>query len=78
MAGMGFDFIGFYLSYHLVVASSLSLDMGFFFFFGVFQCSLDGCSTASWDFGVLSGADEFVSSHSAILNWKNYLLLFKI
>ena len=31
MAGMGFDFIGLHLSYHLVVASSLSLDAGYLF-----------------------------------------------
>ena len=35
------------------------------------QCPLvDGCSTASYSFGGLTGKDEGTSFYSAILNWK--------
>ena len=54
-------------SYRLVVASPLSLDVGYLFL-GRFQHPpIDGCPTASCDFGVLEGADELISFYSAIL-----------
>ena len=37
--------------------------------FGRFQCSVDGRSTASCNFGALAGGDERTSFYSAILNW---------
>ena len=57
LAGMGFDFIVLHPSYHLVTASSLSLDMRYlFFFFGGFQHPpVGGFSTVCWNFGVLAG-----------------------
>ena len=64
---MGFDFI--VIVYHLLSCC------GFFFvfgcgvsYFGGFQCPpVDGCSTASCNFGVLTGGDECASFYSAIL-----------
>ena len=64
---MGFDFI--------MVTLLLQSRCGFFFvfgrgisFIGGFQCPpVDGCSTASCNFGVLTGGDECASFYSAIL-----------
>ena len=40
-------------------------------FIGEFQCPpVNGCSTASCDFGALAGGDEHTSFYSAILNQK--------
>ena len=69
--GMGFDFIVIepFLSCCLAAASSLSLDIGYLFFVR-FQCpAVDGCSTASCNFGALSGGDEHTSFYSTIFNW---------
>ena len=64
---MGFDFIVIAPSNCLVAAFPLSLDMGYLY--GGFQCSpVDGCSTASFNFGVLIGGDEHMFFYSAILN----------
>ena len=67
---MRFDFI---LIVHL-----LPSFCGFFVFghgisfFGGFQhSSVNGCSRAGCDFGVLAGGYECVSFYSAILNWKS-------
>ena len=65
---MGFDFI--------MIASLLPSDWGFFFvfgrgvsFFGGFQHPpVDGCSTASCNFGALAGGDARTSFYFAILN----------
>jgi len=65
---MGFDFI--------VIAPLLPSCCSFFFVFGHevsfvggFQCPpVDGYSTASCNFGVLAGVDEYTSFYSAILN----------
>ena len=48
---------------------SFALEHGvFFFFFGGIQNSpVDGCSAASCNFGVLPGEDEHTSFHSTIL-----------
>ena len=62
LVSMGFDFN----SYHLV-ASRLSLDMGYLFFGGFQHPPMDGCSAASCNFGVLAGADENTSFCSTIL-----------
>ena len=60
-------------SYHLPGASSLPLDVSFF---GVIQhSSVDSCSTASSNFGVLTGEDEHRSFYSTILYSKLPLLL---
>ena len=64
---MGFDFI--------VIVSHLLSCCSFFFVFGCgvsyfvgFQCPpVDGCSTASCNFVVLTGGDECASFYSAIL-----------
>ena len=63
MAGMGFDFIGLHLSYHLVVA----LNVGYLFFSSFQHPPVDGCSTASFHFGVLKGEDEYTSFYYTIL-----------
>ena len=69
--GMGFYFIVIHPSYCLAVASSLSLNVRYFF--GGFQCSpVNGCSTASCNFGALAGGDECTSFYSAILNQKQW------
>ena len=68
--GMGFDFI--------MIALLLQSCCGFFFVFGCrvsflgrFQSPpVDGCSTASCDFGALAGGGECMTFYSAILNWK--------
>ena len=63
---MGFDFI--------VIVPLLLSYCSFFFvfgrgvsFFGGFQCPVNDCSTASCDFGALTG-EECTSFYSAILN----------
>ena len=73
MDGMGFGFI-------MIVALLLSHCSSFFvfghgvFLFNGFQCpSVDGCSTASCNFGVFGGGEECVSFYSAILNRKPHL-----
>ena len=68
LAGMGFDLI--------MIVPFLPSCRGFFF---VFACELssfgpqrppvNGCSTASCNFGALAGGDELTSFYSAILNW---------
>ena len=70
--GVGFDFIMIvpFLPSH---CDFLFLQVGhLFFFFGRFQCPVDGCSIASCDFGAFSGGDEYMSFYSAILNWKHH------
>ena len=59
-------------SYSLLVASPLSLDVGylfyFYFFSGVSQHPpVDVCSAARCDFGVLAGEDENTSFYSTTL-----------
>ena len=54
-------------SYHLVGASPLPLDMGYFFFFSGTQHFVNGCSAVSCNFGVLNGEDKHTSFYSAIL-----------
>ena len=69
LAGMGLDFI-------MIVPLLLSC-CGFFFVFGCrvpfldgfWHPPMDGCSTASCDFGALTGGDEHTVFYSAILNW---------
>ena len=55
-----------HLSYCLIEASSLSLDMGYLFFCGFQHPSFDGGSIASCDFGTLSG------------RWTDVLLLYSL
>ena len=58
-------------SYHLVMASSLSLDIGLCFF-GGFQCPhVNDCSTDRSNSGALARGDEHTFFCSAILNWKS-------
>ena len=59
-------------SYCLLVASPLSLDVGYLFYFYVFSDvfqhpPVDICSAARCDFGVLAGEDEHTSFYSTIL-----------
>ena len=62
------------LSYHLTVASPLSLDVGHLF--GEFQCLLvDDCSAVSCDSGALARGSERTSFYSAILN-PRWILLY--
>jgi len=53
-------------SYYLTEASSCVL-MGVYFFGGFQRPSVNGCSTASCDFGVLTGGNECTAFYSAIL-----------
>ena len=53
-------------SYYLTEASSC-LWMGISFFGGFQRPSVNGYSTASWDFGVLTGGNERTSFYSTIL-----------
>ena len=56
---------------HLPVTSSLSLDMGYFFFFGGLQHPLAyDCSTANCNFVEFTRSDERTSFYSAILKQK--------
>ena len=60
-----------YSSFHLAVVSSLSLDVGYLFFWGggVSQHPpVNGCSTAGCNFCALTG-DEYVSFYADIFNW---------
>ena len=57
-------------SYCLAEASSLSLDVEHLFFGGLQHPPIDGCSTASCNFGALIGGGEYMSFYSAILIWK--------
>ena len=69
------DFIlsGLCPSYHLAVASSLSLEMGYLY--GGFQCPpVKGCSTASCK---LIGGDDNMAFYFTILNWKVELSRFQ-
>ena len=64
---MGFDFIVIAPSYHLIVASPLSLDVGYLF--SEFQClPVDDCSAVSCDSSALVRGSERTSFYSAILN----------
>ena len=51
------------------MASVLSLDMGYLFWW-VPALSIDGCSTASCDFGALAGGDAHMSFYYTMLNWR--------
>ena len=51
-----------YSSFHLVVASSLSLDVGYLFWGGQHP-PVNGCSTASCHFCALTGDDIILSAH---------------
>ena len=54
-------------SYHLILASPLSFDMGYLF--GEFQCiPVDDCSAISCDSSALTRESEHTSFYSAILN----------
>ena len=53
-------------SYYLTEASSC-VSMGVYFFGGFQRPSFNGCSTASCDFGVLTGGNECTAFYSAIL-----------
>ena len=55
-------------SCHLFVASALCLDMGDLFFGRFHHLPVDGCSAASWNFGVLTGEHEHKSFYSTILD----------
>ena len=67
-ASMGLDFN--------MIASLLPSHCGFFFVFGCrvpfldgfWHPPMDGCSTASCDFGALTGGDECMSFYAIILN----------
>ena len=59
-----------YPSYHLTVASTLSLDVGYPFC--RFQCfSIDGCSAVSCDSSALARRGECMSFYSAIFEIPN-------
>ena len=73
MEDMGFDLIVIVLLLLSPCSSFFVFGRGVFLFDG-FQCPpVDGCSTASCNFGVLGGGEECVSFYSVILDWKPYL-----
>ena len=69
--------------YHDCAPPTVSLQLllclwtwGIFFFFGRFQHPpVNGCLTASCDFGALTGGDECMSFYSTILNQKHLFLI---
>ena len=69
---MRFDFIVIAPLLPYPEASSLSLDMGYLFD-GFQHPPVDGCSTASCDFGALARGDEHIFFYSAILNQKSFI-----
>ena len=71
---MRFDFFLIASVCPLVVASPLSLDMGYLFF----QCPpVNDCSTVSYDFGTLTGGGEHVAFYSTILKQSPACFIFK-
>ena len=66
-------------SYHLVAASFV-FGHGLSFFGGLQYPLVNGCSTASCDFGALAGGDEHTSFYSSILNWmgSQYFLMLAV
>ena len=61
-----------HLTYHLIAASPLSLDM-MYIFGGFLYPPVDGCPTASCDFGFLVEEDEHTFFYSDILNpWAKF------
>ena len=73
MEDMGFDLIVIVLLLLSRCCSFFVFGHGVFLFDG-FQCPpVDGCSTASCNFGVLGGGEECVSFYSVKLDWKPYL-----
>ena len=50
------------------MTSSLSLDVGYLSFGGFQNPPVDGCSTASCNFGALAGGDEHTAFYFTILN----------
>ena len=52
---------------HYLTEASSCLCMGISFFGGFQRTSVNGYSTASWDFGVLTGGNERTPFYSAIL-----------
>ena len=75
---MGFDFIMIVplLQSHCSFFFVFGCGVSFFFFLGRFQHPpVDGCSTASCDFGALTGGAECMSFYSAILNQKHLFLI---
>ena len=77
-AGMSFDF--------MVIAPQLPSCGHFLFVFGHgisfpggFQCPpVVGCSAAGCNFGALTGGDNHMTCYSAILNWKQTSVVFKL
>ena len=65
--------------YSLVKVSPLPLDMGYIFFGEIQHSSVDCCSEASWNFGVLAVEYECTSFYSAILqpSYCKYSAYFK-
>ena len=74
LAGMGFDFMVIVPLLPSLSGFFLSLDMGYIFWW-VLALSIDGCSTASCDFGALAGGDVHMSYY-AMLNWRPIFWLF--
>ena len=75
LAGMDLILSWLYPSYHLTAAAFLWTWIYIYFFNG-FQCPpVDGCSTASWNFGALTG-DKCTSFYTTILNQKPVFLFF--
>ena len=72
---MRFDFIVIVPLLPYPAASSLSLDMGYLFD-GFQHPPVDGCSTASCDFGALARGDEHIFFYSAILNQKSVIYFY--
>ena len=65
---MGFDFI--VTAPPATISLWLLLWTGGIVFWWVQLPPVNGCSTASCNFGALAGGDERMSFYSTILNWK--------
>ena len=66
--GMGFDFKCNLVPPTIFLGFSFSLGHEESFFGGIQHSLVNGCSAASFNFGVLAGEDECTSFYSAILS----------
>ena len=67
LVGMGFDSKCNFTSPTIVLGFSFAFGCGVSFFGEIQHSSVDGCSAASCNVGVLAGGDELMSFYSTIL-----------
>ena len=79
LAGMGFDFVVIVLLLPSCCSCFLVFGHGISFFGGFHHSSEVGCSTTSYDFGVVPGEDEHTSFYSTISNQKlSFCFFYKL